>query len=368
MTTTPNHKALSLERAEDILAYIPHALGFHPEQSVVLLLMVDQRLEATLRVDLPSISRDAEERRWVDQVCELLDRLAGLTAILCVVYPIRSPLHTAQLPWNSLVQQLAAASGQRSTPLRHAWCQQDGQVGQYLSCDGDAGWLELSPTELNETYLRMVLAGSAPLSQPWDGSGVPEWPEAQQIRSLEHALDGDFLDSLDCWAQILDADPHQAEQRLRKDQWVPARLLHGLDTRAVRDVLPYLAGVGPAPAADAVRDMGRKAKGEGLKDLAEFLMGRGSRYPRWNRIEHFWFICRDLLGVAQGEQRAALLCLMAWVEWAKGRGSMSMALLRAALAGEPDYRLAQLLEQLLLRGIMPEWATDPQRAWRAKFG
>lgn len=367
MTTTPNRQPLSLERAEDILAYIPHALGFHPERSVVLLLMVERKLEATLRVDLPKDEEPGEEQRWVVQVCEMLGRLPGLTSVLCAIFPDHGSARGGQLPWNSLLQYLAPALEEQGTPLCQAWCQGDGQVWDYLSTAQDHGCFDLSHPELNPASLRMVLAGSAPLSQPWDGQGVPEWSNAAQVRSLLEAMDGDCLDSLDMWAAVLGADPYSAEHLMRKDPTVPARLIRGLDLRMVRDILPYMAGVGTTAAVEAVACLGKGKKDGAVAGLSEFLLGRGPHSPRWDRIDHLWYICRDLLGVAQGSRRAALLCLMAWVEWAKGRGSMSMALLRSALAVEPDYRLAQLLEQLLLRGIMPQWATDPSRAWRAKF-
>lgn len=356
-----------MERAEDILAYIPHALGFQPERSVVLLLMVEQKLEATLRVDLPQKHEASDDKPWVWQVCELIERLPGLTSVLCVLYTQNSIIQDKILPWDSLLRSLAAELEQQGTPLRQAWCLSHGQVGDYFSSASDHGSFELNDPALNPTSLRMVVAGSAPLTEPWDGEGVSEWGNAREIRVLADELEGDFLDCLDTWAIVLSTTPFHAEQLIRENPAVPARLIRGLDTRMVRDILPYLAGVGATAAQEAIITMANCPKDEADSELADFLLGRGTHGPEWEEIDHLWFICRDLLGVAQGGRRAALLCLMAWIEWAKGRGSMAMALLRNALKVEPEYRLAQLLEQLLQCGIMPEWATDPKRAWRAKF-
>ncbi len=84
-------------------------------------------------------------------------------------------------------------------------------------------------------------------------------------------------------------------------------------------------------------------------------------------MDRLWFICRDLLGVAAGQDHAALLCLLGWLEWAKGRGSSALNLLKAALRTDPGYRLAQLLLRLLEAGEMPSWVADPERAWHRKL-
>ncbi|WP_431709615.1 DUF4192 family protein [Glutamicibacter uratoxydans] len=370
MTTTPNHEPLSLERAEDVLAYIPHALGFHPEKSVVLLLLVERRLEATLRVDLPARSAERTDYQvWIAQVCELLSRLPGLSATVGVVYPQSTAGAAGCLPWSELISCLAEELSDRDIPLHQAWCYDGGQVWDYSCENPQHGCLTVAHPELSPTSLRLVVAGSAPLTEPWDGRDVHEWPNATQIRELAKTLDGDYLDSLDAWAMILDAQPFDAERILRNEPLIPARLISGLSIRMVRDILPYLAGAGTIAAVNAVSLIQAHRRGQPVQisGMTDFLLGRGTLTPQWERVEQLWFICRDLLGVAQGEERAALLCLLAWIEWAKGRGSMSMALLRSALKEEPGYRLAQLLEQLLQRGIMPQWATDPERAWRASF-
>ncbi|MCG2968838.1 hypothetical protein KZ292_26715, partial [Escherichia coli] len=84
-------------------------------------------------------------------------------------------------------------------------------------------------------------------------------------------------------------------------------------------------------ARTAVRELALRETEERAQELADFLLGGGANTPEWKRLENLWFICRDLLGVARAGQRSALLCILAWIEWAKGRGSMSMALLRTAL-------------------------------------
>src|SRR6478672_6700707 len=51
--TAPDH--LRITGPEDILGFIPHSLGYWPENSLVAMTMEGKRLGATLRVDLPAL-------------------------------------------------------------------------------------------------------------------------------------------------------------------------------------------------------------------------------------------------------------------------------------------------------------------------
>ncbi|WP_279402418.1 DUF4192 family protein [Arthrobacter sp. JCM 19049] len=365
MTTTPEQGPLSLERAEDILAYVPHALGFHPSDSAVLLLMVDKKLEATLRVDLPKHDSAGERRPWVEQVCKLVGKLPQLTGALCVLYSNDPPPAGRELPYHQLLAELSESFDARRTPLHQAWFVNRGMVWNYNGA-------------VPEQRENRPARNSATLTSEWSWPVPPHCtslgrggrpgmgerrndPQPRRFARRRHVRLPGYL------AALLETDAYQSEATMRSEPLVAARLLSGLEIRLVRDILPYLAGVGAVAARTAVRELALRETEERAQELADFLLGGGANTPEWKRLENLWFICRDLLGVARAGQRSALLCILAWIEWAKGRGSMSMALLRTALDSDPEYRLAQLLQQLLYRGIMPEWATDPQRAWRSSF-
>ena len=59
--TAPDH--LRITGPEDILGFIPHSLGYWPENSLVAMTMQGKRLGATLRVDLPALSGPSGGRR-----------------------------------------------------------------------------------------------------------------------------------------------------------------------------------------------------------------------------------------------------------------------------------------------------------------
>ena len=58
--TAPDH--LRITGPEDILGFIPHSLGYWPENSLVAMTMQGKRLGATLRVDLPALSGPSRGR------------------------------------------------------------------------------------------------------------------------------------------------------------------------------------------------------------------------------------------------------------------------------------------------------------------
>ena len=63
---------------EDLLAYVGHALGRLPEDSLVLLTLHDGRLRAVVRVDLPPEEVDVDA--WACAVAEVCRRDAAADA------------------------------------------------------------------------------------------------------------------------------------------------------------------------------------------------------------------------------------------------------------------------------------------------
>ncbi|WP_313813485.1 DUF4192 domain-containing protein [Glutamicibacter sp.] len=367
MTTTPERQPLSLSDIEDILAYIPHALGFQPSNSMVLLLIDGKRLEATLRVDLPdeaSASKDLDS--WLRQVTNLAGQLPGIQSVISVAFVPEVVGEHEQAPLAELHERLEAHLSARQIGLQHSWCVDDTSVWDY-----DApGWNKAKPrpsTLSNATNLSMVLAGSAPLQKPWDGCGIPPWPNAREVFDRSKAPGAQKSAGLVRWAELLNFPVDRALIYLHSDPDCAVELLRSLHWKVVRDLLPYLAGTDQDATLKIFNILTERKQGEAVPELSNFLLGRGWRSPDWQRTERLWAVARDLLGVAQGNQRYALLCVLAWIEWARGRGSLAMTLLEQVLRECEDYNLAVLLKQLLMSGVMPYWATDQLRAWRAQF-
>ncbi|MBV1780335.1 DUF4192 domain-containing protein [Paeniglutamicibacter sp. ABSL32-1] len=379
MTTTPSASNFSLASPEEVLAYIPHALGFYPRNAVVLLIMQGSCLAATLRVDLPRTEcSSATAAQWAEQLVQLVHKVPDATAVFAAVYTGQVPggSHDS-LPKHELVERLAPELVHSGIQVRDAWYVGANRWHSYFclseNCCPSEGF-DLPDLALTETHLRMVVAGSAPEEQIWDGGGVAEWGNKSAVRMNQEILARELSGSVPReslvkdWAGLLDADPAVAERRLRADDVLCASLLLSLSDRMIRDILPYLAGRGTLRAFEALKEVSRASDfGRASQDFSDFLLGTAPCTPDWDRIERLWFLCRDLLGVAEGEEACALLCLLGWVNWAKGKGSSALRLFGSALKNDPEYRLAQLMGKLVESGEMPSWVADPARAWRLRL-
>ncbi|MGO2804579.1 DUF4192 domain-containing protein [Glutamicibacter arilaitensis] len=366
MTTTPERQPLSLSKCEDILAYVPHALGFHPQDSAVLMLIDGDQLEATLRVDLPKEEDGSECDSWITQVLHLLKRMAHIQGVVLVIYAPEQPVAASATPYANFVSELEQALNAQKVVLRHSWCRQGQLVWDYES-DDFATPTQVRSVETNETHLSLVFAGSAPLDVPWDGSGIPEWPQAAEILKIISNQQHNVVHCLEAWLQTMDLSQAEAQEWIHNDHDHAALLLGSLDVKIVRDLLPYLAGEGFEASLDVLFGVMRGDHEAAATPLTNYLLGRGWHAPDWQRIDRLWLVSRDLLGVAKGNSRQALLCILAWIEWARGRGTMALRLLGRAVEENPNYELSKLLQKLMSHGIMPEWATDQLRAWRANF-
>ncbi|WP_181149675.1 DUF4192 domain-containing protein [Arthrobacter sp. MYb227] len=379
MTTSASAPNFSMATPDEVLAYIPHALGFYPRNSVVLLILQQAGLCATLRVDLPLASHGkSEEELWVRQMLNLVQKVPRADGLFIVFYTGATQIDAQQWPpRGELLKNLAASFSASGLKVRDGWHVGTKRWHSYFCMDARCCPTEgfpLPDLALTETHLRMVLAGSAPATQLWDGGGVQDWENKDIIRDgIQAKLEGiselGGRESLIAsWADLLGDDPAIAEKKIRFQASLSAALLASLHDKTLRDLLPYLAGRGEKSAFTAMDEILRATEfGEASQDFSEFLLGTSQLCPDWERLERLWYICRDLLGIAAGTDHAALLCLLGWIEWAKGRGSSALALFRAALRIDNEYRLAQLLMRLLETGEMPLWVADPVKAWHRKL-
>ncbi|MGP4994583.1 DUF4192 family protein [Glutamicibacter ardleyensis] len=357
MSNTENNgeNRLALSDPESVLAYIPHALGFQPVNSLVLMLLEQKTLGATLRVDLP---KGADVEAWTAQIMSLVAKVPT-TGVLAVVYsPAGSKV--TDMPHKRSIELLAGALETRAIDLLSAWGIADG-VWDYQSETVEP--IDIESTKFHPVSIEMITGGSAPIEEPWDATNVVPWPNAELIREIAENIDGVLDDSLDAWMDVLQSD--EPTTLMGDDDVLSALLLASLNIKLVRDLLPLLAGLGAEECADALDSL--RQTGQASDTLSDYLLGQGELTPDWARIDRWEDAMRHLLGVASGDARHALMSMLGWAEWAKGRGSFALKLLNQVVVENDGYRLADLLLSLLSTGVLPVWATDSQRAWRLKL-
>jgi len=347
-------EAMKLTALDDIVALVPHRLGFHPSDSVVLVL-VDERGNwfATSRHDLPPGAPLAPVTAW------MLDVASDAAQVMLGVYAEQEAARS------TLVHLLRRLPGPRIGWILHAtgWeeldefalCQAGPRLGPDLDADldpdlGAGAWPAGAWTEhpLEELWARSVQLelwrrGSVPEGSPSAHHVRPAWTDEPTLQAWERAraaADGDDVTAtLAAWDLLVDAAMSSGEGAPATDRELDllAQAVAGLHDADIRDAV-LLEGVGGLDS-----------------DAVSIVMGFSATGPDRARLAGFVRVLETVTQQTSGRERAALRTLLAWCDWATGRSSVASAGLQEALVAEPGYRFAELLGLLIDEGVVPEW-------------
>ncbi|NKX49477.1 DUF4192 family protein [Arthrobacter deserti] len=381
-------------QARDILGYVPHALGFIPTESAVLLPLAGRRVGATLRLDLPQ-RRDAETlNSFAGAAAGYLRRHRAADGSLLLVYTAAG--WDGGPPGYGLVAHpLRAALAGAGLPVRDGWA-----VGPRFwrglyctdpACCPDPGHSieRIADSALNA---EMVYRGSRVAASPEAALCLPAAPDwdPHRLREDTAGYAGRFAGwwtHPHTFRRTLSRWEGQLADRGQPDQQTAPFLLASLGSTAVRDALVVQICLGLDAAYGGAhgcglltgREAGGGFPGSGRpelpewrparsprsygRDFARVLTGDTSAPPVWARVDAAATLLGGLYSGGEGTARAACGTVLAWLEWARARGSRAQAMIGAVLAECLGYRLAVLLERLLATGKLPEWSFDPATAW-----
>ncbi|PPB50207.1 hypothetical protein C4K88_05990 [Arthrobacter pityocampae] len=116
---TPASPSLVVSSPADILSYIPHALGFLPSESLVVLTTAGRKLGATLRVDLPDAG--ADPLGFAHGVLSFLEGDLDADGTLVVVYTEEPWGLGAPAPRSGTVLTLEDVLDTAGLPVRGGW-------------------------------------------------------------------------------------------------------------------------------------------------------------------------------------------------------------------------------------------------------
>ena len=392
---------------QDILAFVPHCLGFQPQESLVLLGLRGSRLGATLRLDLPGASCAGNRPEpdslelisgYVSRISSLLSNDEDTDGVLAVMYTGLRLVEGGPPPYSALMELLSGELEDNGLSLRDAWLSGNGTWRSYFCTDAACcPWPGHPEDKIAESRLsaELVYRGSA-YSASLDGSlrtaGTFRTAALdERVEEIRWRLDGMwgnpevFDEVLGAWDCRIGSAPgtvpppsaagatHPTQEGVQGD----ALLLASLHCKPIRDTVLVLAASGLTAAVNGARqwlDPAAEPQAQGStaptasaragQQFRSILIGRSRSAPDWERLDRTHAVFSDLLQFTSGEPAAALLTLLGWIEWARGRSSRAELCLSAALREEPGYRLAALLRELLRRGELPQWALYPRTAWR----
>lgn len=314
--------ALTARCPEDLIALVPVVMGFHPEDSVVMLTFGAQR-SFHARVDLPPPTDDVARRRAeLDELASALvapAARAGVVAVVLVLY--------------SDDPGRAGAAWRR---LRRAF--------------GDAGIRVVDALRVAEGRYHPYLARDRALRDrgiPFDVSAHPFLAEAVLDGRVVHGSRAEVVAAAEPDPVATERVAAEVDSALRGGG-VPSRVPELLAAGTwVRALVERHVAAGTVPTDAEVARLLWTMQAVRVRDAAWELVRRRTARPHVD----FW------LGVvrrAPADLVAAPAALLGWAAWMAGDGALAWTGVDRSREADPAYGLAGLLAHALEHAFPPE--------------
>ncbi|GAA4662481.1 hypothetical protein GCM10023347_12590 [Streptomyces chumphonensis] len=365
-------RRVTLRGPAELADALPYLLGYHPDDSIVVIAVHGEhgRFGGRVRLGIPAVPGEWPEAARQVAVCllagcEEADRPTGAVVYLC--QDARAGEDAAAVPvrLRPLAQELRAACGALDMPVFEALCLSGGRFWSFCCEDP-----RCCPPEGNE----LEPPGSSPMAAAATYAGIRVQGTLKELAARlaplaphrvplqEQALDAAAADLL---PRMLDVSAKEVVRTRTLE--IAARLLDRFSSA------PIPAGRGPSEAD--LSDDARLSEAE----AASLIVGLQDRITRdraaeWMEEEdaqpalRLWrALGRRCVG-AFTEYAAAPLTLAGWVSWSTGDETNARVALSAALEADPECVFARLLHSACNSGLDPEPLRGTLRGQRAAHG
>ncbi len=293
---------LRISRPDEMILVVPHMLGFWPERSIAVILLVDGRVEVTARADL-----DCGPVELAEVIEPMIARFPGHRALLIGYGP------------RDEVDDAVAAAEMLFAP--EALIDSLGTDGRRWWSRGGAGG------SMSGRHLRKV-AGAAP------GLADRLLPDRAALEDRFSGPDPAQRDALEArMSDVLEAVTDLT--RSERVERTAALIRHAVATDEVSGL------------DDAQRlELGALVQDIAARDAAWMLINRAEA------DEHL-ALWHSVVDVTPAPQAPPVLCLAATAGWLTGNGAIMNICLERALRIEPWYSLARLLTDVMRQAIPP---------------
>lgn len=317
--SAPTSGRIRLSDPSELIAAIPHLLGFHPRDSVVLLALHGSRIGVTLRADL--VDND-QAPLLAEQLLPPIARQRPTGVALIVIggdaTPDGGPPHRALV---DAVERVLTGAG---LPVVHAvWTAQTVRGAPWrcysdLSCVGAVADPTTSPLAAATVAAGAVTFGSreelVKLLAPEDAAALQRRAALLDAADAEHPMSARLVARR--LAQVKHLHRAVAAGDLVLSDATIAEVASALCDHRVRDAcLPWCSGPGAAAA------------------------------------EQLWL---SLVRATPAPERAEPAALLALTAYLRGDGALAGVALEAALQACPQHSLSGLLRAALDAGLPPE--------------
>jgi hypothetical protein len=321
----------------DVLAVVPHLMGFHPRLSFVVIGAAGprRRIELGFRYDLPDPPGAAAAAQIADHAAAVLAQRGASTVIGVGYGPGRLVTPVADA--------FAAAVSRRGLQLRELLRVEDGRYWSYL-CASTA----CCPAEGTAFDYR-----SHPAAVAMTVAGLAAYPDRDAVAATLAPPAGAAAHAMD---EAIERARERAQALVGRAQRSgtgnPLRLVISQGRRAVREAIGVYRGGGRITGEDAIAW------------LAVSMVHLAVRDDAWARMvpEHrqaHLSLWADIVRRTDGRWLPAPASLLAFTAWQAGDGTLANIALDRALAADPDYSMALLLRDILTAGVPPSQARLP---------
>lgn len=406
--------------AADVLAIIPHTLGYWPRRSVAILTAAADRLGPCLRVELPDPAQLASQAfvsDWAEQMTAVLAQDPVGTSMFVVIYADSGTAWCTSEPAADLLATLRMVGLRTDHEIRDAWC-----------VAGDQWWAVDEPDTVHHeaeirdsaVYAALVCDGSSVddddpsatlnLQDNWGSGGtwgtpgtVPGPLSPQMSQASPQPEVGDVFEDLmrdyrwhpkylRRWDSVLSSRPGRQNLGAGDSQELVELMLAVVDPLGSDLILAAVLTGDAALAAAAWEQWETEACDIGsgpLQEVAEVVTGQWSGNPDWPRVNSCVRLIEQLIARAEYVQNAEatfayprddpnqdpldhlfpLIHASLWLtrghlEFFRARGSRAALCAARARNIAPWHPGVQKLDAVLQRSPIPAWAADPATAWR----
>ncbi|TFB93679.1 DUF4192 domain-containing protein [Cryobacterium sp. HLT2-28] len=387
-----NRTIVKTREAYDFLALVPQLVGFQPERSMVLVAFRGNRTCGAMRFNLPAAGASRTVlRRIASTLVGTLCRIPGVDAVVPVVYTEETFASVAGLPAERFAETVCVRAELSGFLVRDALCVAPDGWGSYRDPSCPAGGHPLADIAGSEVQRAIPAEARRDLASLRSRADLPRVDLAarervgrrlaryQRLGGKEEtvpellAMVGDILDPVATAEAALDWDPGAL------DPADVAALLFLLQGPACRDQMMLQFAFGEAVGAlthalnlryaaiqgatgqsmDDIVRAERERNGDDEPDAkrtSDLILGLTTVRPDPDRIERAVRLLLTVVALAPRRARPAPYCMLAWLSWAMGRGSVAGIFVDRALAVDPRYGMADLLDTLVSSGHLPDWA------------
>ncbi len=387
-----NKTIVKTRQAHDFLALVPQLVGFLPERSMVLVAFRGNRTCGAMRFNLPPAGASRTLRQAIaSTLVGTLCRIPGVDAVVPVVYTEQTFASVPGLPAERFAETVCARAELSGFLVRDALCVAPDGWGSYLDPSCPAGGHPLADISGSEVHRAVPADARRDLASLRSRADLPRVDVAarekvgrrlaryqrlgRSTETVPELLDmiGDVLDPVATAEATLGWDP----DALDPDD--VAVLLFLVQGPACRDQMMLQFAFGEA-VGGATHNLNlryaalQRATGRSMDDIvraerdrngddepdakqaSDLMLGLTGVRPDPDRIERAVRLLLTVVALAPRRARPAPYCMLAWLSWAMGRGSVAGIFIDRALAVDPRYGMAGLLDTLVSSGYLPDWA------------